>query len=122
MKNILIALIITTFSITASARIPLLQVKMVLLERSASGDKTLMAPLVLTPSGKQATITSGKFEFNITPILHDDGTVDVIAILTERIGKNTHQVVDQRIKAKLGHVTEIRDGNLVFQTTTLLLK
>ena len=97
-------------------------VKMVLLERSAAGDKTLMAPLMFTPSGKQATIKSGKFEYDITPVLHDDGTVEVSAILTERDGKGTHQIVDQRIRAKLDHATEVRVGNLVFQTTTSLVK
>ena len=95
---------------------------MVLLEHSAAGDKTLMAPLVIGPSGKQATIKFGKFEYNVTPVLHDDGTVDVSAILTEHDGKDAHQVVDQRIKAKLGHATEVRVGNLVFQTTTSLVK
>lgn len=123
MKTVLITLLIAaTLSITASARIPLLRVDMVLLEHSAAGDKTLMAPLVITTSGKQATIKAGKFEYNITPILYDDGTVEVSAILTKRAGKNTLQVVDQRIKAKLGHATEVRVDNLIFQTTTSLLK
>ena len=122
MKSILITLLVaTTFSITASAA-PYLRVDIDLLEHSAAGDKTLMHPVMITSSGKQATIQSGKFEYSVTPILHDDGTVDVSAILTERDGKNTRQVVDQRIKAKLGHATEVRVDDLVFRTTTSLTK
>ena len=119
MKTIAITLLIATaFSLTAHATVPRPLVDMILLEHSAAGDKHLWDATVFTESGKQTTAKNGKFEYKLTPTVHDDGTVDVRVVLTERDGGDAHEIVNQRIKAKLGHTTEVRTDHFVFQTTT----
>ena len=122
MKILLCTLFVTVaFSFTASAA-PVLVVRVNLLEHSDAGDKVVSRPTLYLTSGKQGTVASDKFEYNVTATLLDHGTVDVSATLTEHDGKKALQVVDQRTKAKLGFTTEFRLDKLVLQTTTSLAK
>ena len=99
---------------------PLLAVKINLTEHSAAGDKTLARPTLYIESGKQGIVRSGKFEYNVTPTLLDDSTVEVGVILTEHDGATVRPLAEQRTKAGLGHTAEVQSLGLTFQTETSL--
>ena len=122
--KITITTLLATIAIPlAASASPTLILETTITERHATGGPDVMkVPQISTESGKQAVIKVGKFEYAVTPALHDDGTVDLRAVLTERNGDKADVLTAPTIKAIIGQAAEIKIGDLTFATTTSLAK
>jgi hypothetical protein len=124
MNTTIHALFVALAISTVAGAAPNLVIETTITQTNAKGGKELLAaPRVTVESGKEAVIQIGKLEYALTPTLLDNGTVDVSAVLTERTeGKKAEKLAAPRIKVRLGEKTEIRVGNIAFETTTSLAK
>jgi hypothetical protein len=123
MKPAIIALLSTIIAtVTASASQALLVQTTIIVHDDKGRPEVLSAPSITVESGRRAVVQIGKLEYAVTPILLDDGTVDISAILTERDGEKSDKLAAPRIKTKLGEAAQIQIGQYTFATKTSLAK
>lgn len=93
---------------------------------ATGGDRIVSRPTIMTQSGKQAVISSGDQESELTialtPTLHENGTVDIQSVITQRKGKKMDRLAVPRIVVQLNKFARIQVGELVFTAKPSLAK
>lgn len=123
MKSAL-AFILASIAITLTAAAsPSLRIEMTI---ATDGEHIVSRPTIVTQSGKQATISSGDQESELTcaliPTLLDNGSVDIRAVITQRKGKKTETLAAPRVITQLDKLAKIQVGKLVFTAKPSLAK
>lgn len=123
MKSTLHSLLVSLALALPAAAAPALRIETTIATR---GERIVSRPTVVVESGKQATLSSGDEQSELTcaltPTLLADGTVDVQAVITQRHGKKTDKLASPRLHLQLGQVAKVQVGELTFTAKASLVQ
>ncbi len=123
MKALLgVVLCLVALSVMAGAA-PRLFLMTTIEERDERGEKVVVGkPNVIAESGKRAVITRGEMEWRVTPILGEDGTVDLRVVVVDLSGKKPRKLATKVMSGKLGEDVSFDVGDLTFTANPALTK
>jgi len=123
MKSALSAILAGIAITLTAAASPSLRIEMTI---ATDGEHIVSRPTIVTQSGKEATISSGNQQSELTcaltPTLLDNGTVDIRAVITQRKGEKTDTLATPQLITQLGKLAKIQVGKLIFTAKPSLEK
>lgn len=91
---------------------PILRIETSISGRNAEGEmEVLSKPTVIVESGKPATIRMGKISYEVTPILRENGTVDIQTSISKDTGKRSIALANPRVIVEMGKEGKIESKN-----------